>query len=285
MHKIIQASIFAVIGILVFAALLIPVINGATDTEATINNKGAKYALYETGETHTITFTADSMITDGVAQPIPDTSVYGGATIAYGEGGFIRISYDNNLYWWGSVGGSGSQRYLGPATSITITIDDTGRLDTTGASTNRGFGGTVVYPNPNGNLALTYNPYVLEDSHIYGAGATTVGGVSYGVIWDGTISEITATGTYPPDQEFGDITVTTTNPATNLLKVSSVVIPDVTAGESFTYTYFYAPATLTYDNPGYVGVDASEILGVVPLVLIISLIMGIVGVALYQRIE
>lgn len=273
MNRITGLVIALVVGGLLVGGLLIPSIEGMTEPEKTIINKGANYALYELGETHTITFTADSMITDGVAQPLPDTSVYGAATVAYGAGGMIRYHTNGYLAWWGNVYGEGSNRSLGPAVNITLNIDENGTLLSDGASTNRGFTGTVMYANPAGNLALSYNPYVVEDSHIYGAGATDVAGVSYGVMWDGTVSEITVSPTYPPAQDFGEVTVNTTNPATNLLKITSVVIPDTTAGADFTYTYFFAPKEITYDNP--LQLDATQIamFGVISILGIVALVV------------
>lgn len=282
-ESLIPKIVGIVVAIIVVSVVLIPVTGEVTAETATIKNKGAHYSLYEEGETHTITFTADSMITDGVAQPLPDTSVYGAATVAYGNTGIIRYSSAGHLGWYGIVSGSGQSRDLGLATNVTINIAADSIGSTSGASTDRSIGYTIAYANPNGQYALTYTPYVLEDSIIFGAGNTVVGGVNYGIYWTGTVDNITVSSILPPDQEIGDITVNTTNPATNLLKIDSVVIPNITADTDLTYTYFFAPATLVYDNPGYIGDTLAAILSVVPIFVVLAILMGIVGLMYFNR--
>lgn len=278
MDNYIKILVSVLVGCLL-VGVMVPVIGSMTSTEATYTNHGSAYSLYEMGDTHTITFTADSMITDGVAQPRPDTSRYGSATIAYGSGGLIRLVSNGGIQWWGSVSGEGSNRYIGPSTTTTITISETGVCTASGDNNSRSFSGTIMYANPSGNLALTYNPYVLEDSQIYGCGTTTVDAITYGIYWDGTVEGITANAIVPPTQNFGDIIVNTTNPYTDLLKVDSVVIANETAGENFTYTYFFAPKEITYDNPQYVGVTLSSILDLLPLLAGVCLLM--IGVAYF----
>lgn len=282
--NVLTLIITMVVGIIMTGALLAPIISDNTDTEKTLTNVGANYSLYEAGETHTITFTTDSMITDGVAQPLPDISRYGSATIAYGEGGLLRLA-SNGVSWWGNISGEGSSRFIGSASSTTITISDAGACTATGANNSRSFSGTIMYANPSGNLALTYNPYVLEDSTIYGCGTTTVDAIAYGIYWSGNVSEITANAIVPPTQTFGTIETNTTNTTTNLLQVDSVVIPNDTAGTDFTYTYFFAPKEITYDNPNYVGSENAAILGAIPIVVIVAILMLAVGAIAYRRAD
>ena len=45
MHKLIEASIMVAIGIMVFAALLVPVVNDGVSTEKTYYNEGVPFAL------------------------------------------------------------------------------------------------------------------------------------------------------------------------------------------------------------------------------------------------
>lgn len=274
MNRIIGLVIALVVGGLLVGGLLIPTVQGMTETEKTQINEGANYALYESGDTHVITFTETTMITDGIAQPLPDTSVYGAATVVYGTGGIMRIDSSGTLRFWGYISGDAvADRSMGAATNVTLTISDDGSIASSGATIDRGFSGLIMYPNPVGNYALSYNPYILEDSIIYGAGATNVGGINYGVTWTGDIEGVEVTSIYPPDQEITGTVVNTTNPVTNLLKVSSVVISDATADADFTYTYFFAPKEISYLNP--IQLDATQIalFGVISILGIVALVV------------
>ena len=283
--RIVTLVVGASVMVLIFSAILVPIIGTGTNTTATADNAGPRYALYEAGEAHAITFTADSMITDGVAQPLPDTSVYGSATVIYGTAGIIRYTSEGRLGWYGVISGAGQNRDLGLATNITINVSEEGIGTTEGASSNRSIGTVIAYANPTGQYALTYNPYVLEDSTIFGAGNTVIEGVNYGVYWTGTVTDgITVSSIIPPNQVIGEVTINTSNPATNLLKIDSVVIPDTTAGADLTYTYFFAPAQITYDNPTYVndsGVRA--LLSAIPIIAMIGIVLAVVGVAIVGR--
>lgn len=252
LSKSILAIIAVFVGVLVTATILIPVVGGFTDDEVTIENTGARYSLYELGDTHTITFTADSIITDGVAQPLPDTSDYGSATVVYGTGIF-RYHSDGNIRFWGVLGGGDVNRSLGLAVNVTITIDETGTALATSSDisiTARTFSNTVMYANPAGDYALSKTPYVLDDSPIYGCGNTVIEETIYTLSWSGSVEDgITISWVYPPEQEIGDIEVNTTEVKTNLLKIDSIVIPIESASGEATYTYFFAPYEITYDNP------------------------------------
>lgn len=280
-NKLIGTVLTIVVGVVLLGSLLIVAINDYTDETRDYRNVGTLYEPYTEGDTHTITFTEDSVVTDGVAQNLPDTSAYGAATIIYGSGGMIRYMDTGYLSWWGTIGGSAANRSLGVATAVTITIADTGATTAVGASSTRSIGLATMYPDPDGAYALAYNPRVLEDSTMYGCGVTTVGDASYAVAWTGTIEEITASSIFPADQEFGTIAVNTSNPATNLLKIDSVVIPNTTAGADFTYTYFFAPKSVTYENPDNLGSSNSAILLSIPVIVIAGLLVitvrGFVG--------
>lgn len=252
LSKSILAIIAVFVGVLVTATILVPVVGGFTDDEVTIENTGARYSLYELGDTHTITFTADSMITDGVAQPLPDTSDYGSATVVYGTGIF-RYHSDGNIRFWGVLSGGDINRSLGLAVNVTITIDETGTaraINSDSSVVPREFSGTLMYANPSGDYALSKTPYVVDDSPIYGCGNTVISDVTYTLSWAGSVEDgITVSWVYPPEQETGEIVVNTSEVRSNLLKIDSIVIPiEGTDGEA-TYTYFFAPYEVSYDNP------------------------------------
>lgn len=274
-NRYIGLIIGLVVGIIMIGSLMVPVLSAQTSETKIIENEGARYSLYEVGDTHTITFTADSMITDGVAQPLPDTSEYGSATVLYGTGIF-RYHSDGNIRFWGVLSGSDVNRSLGSAVNVTITIDESGTALATSSDESvipREFSNTVMYANPAGNYALSYNPYVVEDSTIYGCGNTVIEDTTYTMSWTGTVEGITVSWVYPPDQEIGTIEYNTTSIATNLLKVDSIVIPIESAGGDATYTYFFAPYEVEYDNPEYIGSDNASLVLVIPVIFIVSLVI------------
>lgn len=274
-----------VLAAIMLSSMLIPIVSSSTSTEATITNEGAKYSLYETGDTHTITFTSDSIITDGVAQPLPDTSLYGSATIVYGTGIF-RYHSDGNVRFWGVLASGDVNRSLGSAVNVTIAIDETGTATATSTDesvTPRNFSGVIMYANPAGDYALSYNPYVVEDSTIYGCGNTIIEDTTYTMAWTGTTEGITVSWVYPPEQEIGTIAVNTTDVQTNLLKIDSIEIPIESAGGGATYTYFFAPKEITYENPDYAGESESTLLGVIPILVTVGIILGVIGMLFLRR--
>ena len=273
-HMKLVLSLF--VGIILTASLLAPVVSEASATTSTICNEGMRMSLAD-GEAHTITFSDTEIITDGVGQSLPDTSVYGSALIMYGNysetsGGFYRLMSYGQLYYWGTVGSTGGARSLGDFRTATIEIDTNNAATATNSgATSRVVSNVVLYPDPAGELVLTYNPYVLRDSPIYACGYTTVDGVDYGLSFEGTASAVSVSSIYPPSI-VGSVTINKTNVVTDLYQIQNVAIEDTTANATFYYSYFVAPYEVTYTSYA-AGLGYASLLGGVTLIILVSLVV------------
>lgn len=286
----------AAVGVLVFAALLLPVVTDATSETAIYTNNGTPYKAFD-DSAHTITVdTTDGIkiTTDGELCANPDLSLYGSATLVYGERDIIRILSNGTLQIYGIVGGSTYGQYTisagGEISTIELYADGTGKATGTNTYT-FGAGATIlafISADPTSEYRLSLNPVVKEDSEIIGGGYTTISGFNYAVAFYGDIDNLTINNLWPSGNTFEVATVNTTALNPDLDKIDSIVFnvyhDNVLKGQA-TYTYFLAPASMEYDNPAYVGATMADMLGILPIVVICVLIFGVLGAALYTRIE
>ena len=283
------------IGIMVFAALLVPVVNDGVSTEKTYYNEGVPFALANDQDTaeHTIIIDSTGLTSDGVTMDATDI-LPGSYTIVFGEHSIFRYDptdgrvsrggtvAEGTAAQWGTLRNSNSDEVL----TITIVGD---LLTWVNGEYNGTFEDQWAYISNVGTYRYLLNPCVTSTDRIIGGGVTYSPFDSATVIcFDGTIDNITG-GIYraAPAAVLNDIRVSTSEITTNLVKIDAIYF-DATQGDvnkTATYTYFLAPHAISYENPDYVGDNTADVLGVLPLILICALIMGVVGYAVYQRIE
>lgn len=295
-------SLGVVIAALLMSVLLVPIVSDATSAERTIENTGMPYA--EAGGDHVIVITADGITFDGDAVDMTmfpgDFQTY---TLVYGEESFIRWGAANIIIVSDS---DGLHSFNVSTNTITITIsDNTAVVSTTGSATTYSIDDVMFYMSPSGgDYVLAVNPYVNDEMVVYAAGDTyyTASGrpaaLRIWTIWTGELDEITVVSCGTNSSGYtaltvSEITVDLANIETNLYRYNSVVF-DYTATYTdaqeqttdvpltATYTYFLAPAEVSYDNSSYIG-SAAAMLAIVPLLVTVGIIMAAVGIFVSRR--
>ena len=304
--NILTLIITLVVGVIMTGALLAPVTNDYSEATKTIENVGMPYT--EAGGDHTIIVDVDGITFDGETV---DMSKFPGNfqtyTLVYGEKSFVRWGATNVL----TVSDSDVLRTFNVSSgnTVTITLSGTTVTVTTSASTQSFTANDVLYHiSPSGgDYVLSLNPYVSEGDTVYAAGDTyfTTGGsvrpapIRLWIVWTGegdniTISANGFSGSGYDAVSVADPIVTLNNPTSNLYQYESIVF-DWTAtatveGESTeypltsTYSYFLAPAEVTYDNPNYVAGGAG-LISVIPIIVIVAILMVAVGAVAYRRAD
>lgn len=293
MSRLIQASVMAAIGVLVFASLLIPVVNDATTTEKTFDN--TPYGYYqmkelETGDTWAF---SDGNWTYN-DQPI---------TINNTDSTKVSIVASNNevIRQDGLTRGTS---YVGSDTtsieSVTVAGVDYLRINTTNVAYTSGYGAT-----PAGDYVLKkYDTagYVKEDTPLWVTGFTNLTESANsqlivhieGTIADGlTITVVPKAYSPVTDISIGEYTInyTVASEGIGLYKLNNVTF-DVTGTfneeeytTTFTYSTFVIPKEVTAEKAIHADEPTRDILAVLPLIVIVGLIAGLVGYAVYSRIE
>lgn len=303
MHKLIEASVIAAIGVLVFASLLIPVVDQATATTDTFNNDGYFHLnKIESSDTETYTISWDStnagvLVINGVNVPVVDTNA--GTFLQYSifasETDMIRIGTSDatgtSLAWVQIRGGQIA--YATTSTEFNATISEGTLTATFGENDTRTATYTTAYIiDEMGKGAYVMKKsnelaYMLADSTIYGVGFTSpaiyrVSGnildVDVTVLQSGSevVTVSNETVTYSPVAGYN-----------GLYKFDKVTFDADVNGtvSTATYSYVIVPASVTAEKAIHADEPTRDILAVLPLILICALIMGVLGYAVYTRIE
>lgn len=285
MNKLIQYAVMVAVGVLVFASLLVPLTNEATATTTTFNNTGIYYmenpsepisVIYEGGTDWTI---------DGA--PLEYT-VYGATNIIVTEDIFIR-----NV---GQVRGSVYAGWKNAELTIgngSITGTATLSNDTT-AAVNYTYEYVYVATSEKSDNIMTLpdsRPYITSDSVLIGKGLTTIkdsdGNNNTGTFYV-EVNNLTPTvTTLTPNVSITNVQLNTNEVAgyVGLYQFTSVTFTAVWGEYSTncTYNILIAPAEVTAEKAIHADDSTRAIIGVIPLIVIVGLIAGIVGVVAIRR--
>lgn len=288
LSKSVVVIIAVFVGILITATILVPVVSNYTDESKTVINSGIPYEAVD-DNTHTLTFNAGVITVDGVV--IDTTLAPAGVTnytVVYAERGFIRYDTTNVMYSCNAPEGSSAIIAQFNCTVNTVTVEITGDTAVISSSdesvTPRTIDDVLYFISSKGDYVLATSPYVLSDTQMIAGGITVITTPVFSniyLVWSGTVEDVEAlvlaSGANFTSVSVVDTAVNTSSIATNLLKVSSVVITvSGTANGSveevdLTYTYFLAPKTITYDNPDYLEDGTySALLMVIPVLLFVA---------------
>ena len=292
-----------VIGVIMVGSLLAPTIDTYSDKELTVENTGMPYT--EAGGDHTIILTTDGITYDGEAV---DMTQFPGSfntyTLVYGQESFVRWGITNALT---ASDADGLRTFnITAGNTITIVLTETTVTVTTTASSQSFTADDVLYhiSPTGGDYVLALNPYVSDDDEVYAAGDTYFTGtgrpapIRLWIVWTGELEEITVNangfnGSGYTAVAITDTTVNIDNVKSNLYRYDSVVfnytatatVEDVSTDYPLTstYTYFLAPAEVSYDNPAYLGSEYEGLLGAIVVIAIAGLLLLIVGAVVRRR--
>lgn len=304
MNKLIQYVVMAAVGVLIFSALLVPIINDATTTEKTFNNSEGALFQVEKFDTDS-SYSFEWIYTDPTHATINNETVtLSNATVICATDSFlIRYGQDtSNGYYLQSVGG-GLGAYASETNKTTLTINVNGGSLTSVVSNegstptsktiaiNEGYG--IVAKGNYVMKAPTQGAYMLNDSPIVAMGLTALDGVwsnmfqITGTVEGVEVEQISpAPATYSiSDVEINSVAVAGYEDLSELNSITFVAtqIADTTKVHDCTYNYFIVPAEVTADITVTPDDATRAIMGVIPLIVIVGLIAGIVGVIAVRR--
>lgn len=293
-NKMIGMVVGVMVGVLVLSAALFPVIDSATTTERTFENKTS--ALYYVDEItadspdYTMTYTAGSskLVINNV-----EVSRTNG-TILCDLGEYLIRDRGSSIQWVSPTG----NLTLGDATTgFTLTLIG-GALTVIRTTTATPLELTVTSGYaifPDGDFVMkapAQNAYVLKDSPITAMGTTTING-EWRTLFQitGTVDDIEVVNlndTYDIENVVidyaavpGYIDLFTINKVT----FDAVNKEDSTITQSCTYNYFIVPAEVTAEFAVHASQDEINLLETIPILITVGLILGIVGAVFVRRLE
>lgn len=312
--RMIELTVGIVVGLVVFTAILMPVVNNATTTETKFANTG--YYTYDavTEDTNVIiefdpakqdklTINNTEITMPQVSSGSPTQWTLCGSenfTVRYvktsgGTGPYTLQCYGSNGY----IAGDPSATTTVVSLEISNTTMKFNRNDSTSRSYDMGTHGFVINPDGDGTLMLKYpsqNAYVKGDSDIYLCGTTFVTGsgtndyvgvFGYGTLDDGLTMSSFYGNTSPNTVTFGDVTANYTEVGgyIDLYELESFTFPltQNSATVTATYSYFVVPTEVTAEKAVHADSQTIAMLNVIPILIIAGLIIGIVGVAITRR--
>lgn len=282
-NNLIGLTVALTVGIILVGSLVVPTITAFTDETRTYTNEGMPFAEVDE-DTHTILVTSSGISVDGESL---DLSLLPGSftsyTLVYGENSLIRYT-TNDVYIQATVMGQIPVRFNYTEGDVTISITGAAvTVTTTADSTTVSLSDAKYYISTSGDYVMSLNPCVTAESEIIGAGYTSFStpNTMIATAWSGTIENISATvlRTTNGDAVVSDTTVNTSAVDGDLVHIDSVLIDYVVTYQgtdyecTSTYTYFLAPASVTYDNPDYLGAGPAAILGAVIVVTLVSFVV------------
>ena len=309
MHKLIEASVFAAIGVLVFASLLIPVVNDANDIEDNFNNTGFFYATaLNENSTDTLAWDHTNPTILTVNGTDIDTtrmdSSYTSISLGFSDKWFIRFVLDTTTIYLYEVDtvSSSTDVYASPSNEkdflmecnagvATFTIGETTYTETISGD------GLIISEKPAEYVMKksTTAAYVLGDSIVYGVGRTDralgVAGTSYNVVFKASVNDgVTPIAYSPNTYTVVSSSVTATDGTAGYVDLYQLTncklnLTDGVNSGTVTYNQIFVPATVTAEKAIHADEPTRDILAVLPLILICALIMGVLGYAVYQRME
>lgn len=299
--RIVALVVGASVMVLIFSALLVPIINDATTTEKTFDNSIGSQSYMEKLGTDTESYT---LVIDGTNNP--GWVTVNGVDIRPNSGtlfcidgfglirnnlGFVDDRFNQVRLEFGAGPGNTNYVNLSITNGVCTYVYGTQTTPQTIDISAGGFGiidkGSYVMTNAD------QHKYITSDSEIYGQGLTGVDGGVWNtqLVLKGTKDNIDVTCIYPPaqaDTVFTDITAaTTTVTGYNDLYDLSAITFTATYGENdptnCTYNRIIIPAEVTADLSVTPDSGTRALLSAIPIIAMIGIVLAVVGVAIVGR--
>ena len=291
-----------VVAVVLFATMLVPIINDSLTTERTFTNDGF-YRMTNTEEETVITWTpsVDKFVlnVNGEDVSIQGLTQYGYSnySIAFADDVVVRYYYEtansqNIQVWKGDyqVGMGASSTY-----TMTITINSSALTFNNGApdavTSTIAHTGDYFVIDPNGEYTMKLrdkSAYILEDSTIFYAGGISGVGTSIfsSIYIEGTVADYTVT----PMRNYVTVsnesaTYSSVNGYVGLVALDKLTFdttyspPGGTEAErSQAYNYFLVPYQVTAELSQHLDDTEQTLVGIIPLLVIIGLVIGVVAI-------
>lgn len=291
--RIVALVVGAAVMVLIFSALLVPIINDATTTEKTFDNKpGSLYSVVELDEDSTYTMVYEANAT---------TLTVNGESVNRVSGTIICQSSEFLIRDRGT-----SIQYVGPSTNITLGSDTIGFTITIEAGTmtiarttgspiediSITSGYAIAKDGPFVMKAPQQNAYVLNSDEIYAFGVSTIG-ENWRNLFEitGTVEAVEVANIADPVAYTADNVVINSEAVTNyneLNTISSITfdatsVEDPTSVTPLTYSYFIVPAEVTAELSVHPDSATNALLSAIPIIAMIGIVLAVVGVAIVGR--
>lgn len=290
------------VGVLVLSAALFPVIDSATTTERTFTNSGPfNYGIITPDDTYTLEFskTGDPITVNGEVVPAFDAMNKAYSIIAC-DNFVARYGVDASGPFMQCIGvDQNNVNFADGGDTATITVSEGKLLMNWTKSDNTTTTKTVLFDEmyaimPTTDEAIlkvsTEEVYITGDSELYASGVTSVS-VWFNVFhFEGTYNDgITISSPNLPTATYSNITwnIEPVEGYVDLYKLTSIEF-DITYNDTVkhaTYSYFGVPSSVTAELAVHASDDEIEILETIPILIIVGLIMGIVGMIASRRFE
>lgn len=306
-NNLMKIIVSAVIGVVVFAAILVPVIGGATDINGSVTNEGL-YNMKEYQTTDTFTakweYTKPYQLTvNGETAQLPTSAGTFPYTILGGEDFMVRLLIEGNTKYF--------QAWLDPASvtvyeaktsgggsNMEITLSEGVLTFDNGSGTTKSvtLSASFYCANDDGEFVMkAYNETacVMEDSELVAIGISPINtsgtATADRFCVTGTIEDGFTAVNLPHEITVGDITATYTDSTNTKLvdlldfsKIEFTVTYDSTETD-VTYSQMLVPVEVTGELIIHPGTSEIALLNIIPLLVLVGLVLGAVGAVLSRR--
>lgn len=296
-NKLILTVLTLVVGIILAGSVLMPVLNSATATEKTFDNRdGALFQVEKFDETTEYSF--EWVYTDPTHATVNNETVtLSAATVICATDTFlIRYGQSSSEGYYiqsvGALGVHGNETNKATLTisvsggSLTATMANEGATPTTKTiSVTEGYG--IVANGSYVMKASNQTAYVLADSPIMAMGLTTLDGVWFNMFQiTGNVEgvEVTQINPTPATYTISNVEVNAESSASyiDLYELQSItfdatLISDTTKVHACTYNYFIVPAEVTAELSEHLTPGLIALMGAIPVLVIVALLVVAVG--------
>lgn len=296
--RIVALVVGASVMVLIFSAILVPIINDATETEHTFVNDGyMRYTSIESTAENEITIEWDHSAADilTIGEETIDLTVFDRETsILFGDNWSLRLLASGDFQY---IGNSNSD-YIFVSKSgtddLNITLDAGDVTLVSGTTTKTNTYTTAYYPDNEGTMIMkkaNESAYLLKDSSIISAnGITNVPGGSVGIRFTGTINDGFDFTYYRNAGGWSENNVVAhyeeITKYTDLVKLSNItfdLVPESGTEVGATYSYFLIPYEVTANVAVTPDDGTRALLSAIPIIVMIGVVLAVVGVAIVGR--
>lgn len=296
----IELTVGIVVGLVVFSAILMPVVNNSTTTDRTFTNDGLwRMKAIEDGDSWARSSDTGTWIYDGVDSITP-ASADAGSNIALGDDWCVRA---NGQLRGHTIGGNpGAPSFVADSDSVDFTPG--GGLNGSTEQSLTGFG----YSANGDHVMLPYGgaAYMNGDSVLYATGNSIVDGANVIVHIEGTINDadiqITVDSNYSNTGtpvlsnlviSNKQVNYTAVNGFNDLYSLESITFDaafDLTVNDTTTsysgavsYSSYVVPYQVTAELSQHLDSDEIQLIRTIPILIIAGLIVGIAAAVVSRR--